>query len=34
MNLFQRYLAEEFTQAAKDAWGRTLAWFDQYVRNA
>jgi carboxymethylenebutenolidase len=25
-----RYNAE----AAQDAWGRTLAWFDQYVRNA
>jgi carboxymethylenebutenolidase len=21
-------------EAAKDAWERTLAWFDQYVRNA
>jgi carboxymethylenebutenolidase len=25
-----RYNAE----AARDAWGRTLAWFEQYVRNA
>jgi carboxymethylenebutenolidase len=21
-------------QAAQDAWGRTLAWFDKYVRKA
>jgi hypothetical protein len=34
MNLFQRYFSDEFAEAAKDARERTLAWFDQYVRNA